>query len=85
MGAAEVAGEGAGEQAHLELVHGTGRRRFGLTHDHTAGWALVSEGRCDSFRALTLKVLDLAIRGSVRRIENVPPETTCLGAHWMLS
>ena len=51
MGAAEVAGEGAGEQAHLELVHGTGRRRFGLTHDHTAGWALVSDGRCDSLRA----------------------------------
>lgn len=24
MGAAEVAGEGAGEQAHLEQVHGTG-------------------------------------------------------------
>ena len=51
VGAAEVAGEGAGEQAHLELVHGTGRRRFGLTHDHTAGWALVSEGRCDSLSA----------------------------------
>ena len=86
MGAAEVAGEGAGEQAHLEQVHGTGGGGLVLptTTPGTpsrsaaaaaafnnfacaaalalgqvevtqiiafAGWALVSDGRCDGLRA----------------------------------